>query len=190
MTEEAQHAPSPESEPEDQAGGAPRDEQPADLRRELEEAKARADEHFRSWQRSAADFANFKRRVDEEKRFAERWIIQDLLPILDDFDRAWTALPGELRNLTWIQGLLQVHSKLFAVLERHGVSPIESLDKSFSPVEHEAVLHEGEVDLSEQTAIVAELQRGYRLHDRVLRPALVKVGKPRNEESGSSPSPG
>ncbi len=187
MTEEA---PSPKSEPEEQAASPAGEEQPADLRRELEEARARADEHFRSWQRSAADFANFKRRVDEEKRFAERWIIQDLLPVLDDFDRAWMALPGELRSLTWIQGLLQVHSKLFTVLERHGVSPIESLDKTFNPVEHEAVLHEDEADLSEQTAVVAELQRGYRLHDRVLRPALVKVGKPRTQESASSPQPG
>ena len=105
MTEEA---PSPKSEPEEQAASPAGEEQPADLRRELEEARARADEHFRSWQRSAADFANFKRRVDEEKRFAERWIIQDLLPVLDDFERAWMVLPPELRSLTWIQGLLQI----------------------------------------------------------------------------------
>lgn len=190
MTEESQDAPSRTSEPEDQAPGAAEKQPSPDLGRELEEARAKADEHFRSWQRSAADFANFKRRVDEEKRFGERWLIQDLLPVLDDFDRAWMALPGELRGLTWIQGVLQVHSKLFAVLERHGVSPIESLDKPFNPVEHEAVLHEDEADLSEQTAVVAELQRGYRLHDRVLRPALVKVGKPRTSESASSPQPG
>src|ERR687886_2695200 len=105
MTEESQDAPSRTSEPEDQAPGAAEKQPSPDLGRELEEARAKADEHFRSWQRSAADFANFKRRVDEEKRFAERWLIKDLLTVLDDFERAWAALPQELRNLSWIEGV-------------------------------------------------------------------------------------
>ena len=150
-----------------------------DLRAELEAARARADEHYRSWQRSAADFANFKRRVDEEKRFAERWLIRDLLPALDDFERAWAALPRELRSLTWIEGVWQVNAKLLAVLQQHGLTAIEDAQgKPFDPLQHEAVLHE-EGDPSEQTEVAAELQRGYRLHDRVLRPALVKVGRPK-----------
>jgi molecular chaperone GrpE len=173
----------------EQAGAAPAateaaDETPdgeATLRRELEEARARADDHYRSWQRSAADFSNYKRRQDEDKRYAERWLIQELLPILDDFERAWIALPNELRHLTWLDGVLQINSKLFAVLQRHGVTPIEAEGKDFDPVEHEAVMREDDGDPAEQTAIVAELQRGYRLHERVLRPSLVKVGKPKPE---------
>ena len=153
----------------------------ADLRRELDEARARADEYHRSWQRSAADFANYKRRQDEDKRYAERWLIGELLPILDDFERAWMALPNELRHLTWLDGVLQINSKLFAVLQRHGVTPIEAVGKDFNPIEHEAVMREDDGDPAEQTAIVAELQRGYRLHERVLRPSLVKVGKPKPE---------
>ena len=153
----------------------------AALRRELEEARARADEHYRSWQRSAADFSNYKRRQDEDKRYVERWLIQELLPILDDFERAWMALPNELRHLTWLDGVLQINSKLFGVLQRHGITPIEAEGKDFNPVEHEAVMREDDGDPTEQTAVVAELQRGYRLHERVLRPSLVKVGKPKVE---------
>src|SRR5919197_6604388 len=114
MTESNERAPSGEGE----AGSAT--EQPVsaasdvDLERELTEARSRADEHYRSWQRSAADFANFKRRVDDEKRFAERWLLQDLLPVLDDFERAWGAVPRELLKLTWLEGVLQINSKLFA----------------------------------------------------------------------------
>jgi molecular chaperone GrpE len=151
----------------------------SDLQRELEEARAKADEHYRSWQRSAADFANFKRRIDEEKRFAERWLLQDLLGVLDDFERAWASAPNELLKFTWVEGLFQINSKLYSVLQRHGVTPIETQGKDFSPLEHEAVMREEDIDPAEQTAVVAELQRGYRLHDRVLRPALVKVGKPK-----------
>ena len=149
-----------------------------DLKRELEELRARADQNLASWQRSAADFANFKRRVDEDKRFAERYLLQDLLPVLDEFERAWASLPSELRHLSWIEGILAVHQKLGFALQRHGVTPIEAEGKEFNPLEHEAVLREEGVDPVEQTRVVAELQRGYRLHDRVLRAALVKVGRP------------
>lgn len=169
-----------------------------DLQAELEATRARADEYRGNWQRSAADFANFKRRVDEEKKFAERWLLRDLLPVLDDFERAWAALPRELRNLTWIEGVWQVNAKLFGVLQQHGVAPIEAEGKPFDPVEHEAVLHE-DGDPAEQTEVVAELQRGYRLHERVLRASLVKVGKPRSapaegpvaatEPASASPEP-
>lgn len=157
----------------------------AELQRELEEARAKADEYYRSWQRSAADFANFKRRIDEEKRYAERWLIQDLLPVLDDFERAWQTVPRELLKFTWVEGVWQIHAKLVAVLERHGLKPVEAEGKEFNPIEHEAVLREEEGDPSEQTAVTAVLQRGYRLHERVIRPALVKVGRPKAAESAS-----
>ncbi|MCC7104174.1 MAG: nucleotide exchange factor GrpE [Chloroflexi bacterium] len=146
------------------------------LQADLAAAQARAEENFRSWQRAAADFANFKRRADEEKKFGERWLIEELLPLVDDFERAWGTLPRDLLRLTWIEGVYQVYGKLHAVLERHGVTPIDAENASFNPLEHEAVMHE-DGDLAEQTRVVAVLQRGYRLHDRLLRAALVKVGR-------------
>jgi molecular chaperone GrpE len=187
MAEEAQDTPSTARTADESGRGSEVAAGESDLQRELEEARAKADEHYRSWQRSAADFANFKRRIDDEKRFAERWLLQDLLGVLDDFERAWASAPNELLKFTWVEGLLQINSKLFSVLQRHGVTPIETQDKDFSPLEHEAVMREEDVDPAEQTAVVAELQRGYRLHDRVLRPALVKVGKPKaGPEAGSA----
>jgi molecular chaperone GrpE len=157
------------------AGGEPAAEL-EQLRRELAAARAQADQHLASWQRSAADFANFKRRVDDDKQYVERWLLQDLLPLADEFERAWAALPRELRNLSWIEGVWQVHQKLRQVLERHGVTAIEAEGKPFDPLEHEAVLREEGLDPAVQAKVVVELQRGYRLHGRVLRAALVKVG--------------
>lgn len=161
----------------DQATAAASDDAAGDQEAQLKAARELAESHYRSWQRTAADFANFKRRIDDDKRFVERWLLQDLLPVLDDFDRAWATLPLELRKLSWIEGLLQVNSRLFTTLQRHGVAPIEALDREFSPVEHEAVLRDEEVDPADQTVVVAELQRGYKLHERVLRATLVKVGR-------------
>jgi molecular chaperone GrpE len=183
MTDEQQETSIPTTNSDDQPSGAEATE--ADLRRELEEARAKAAEYYQSWQRTAADFSNFKRRVDEDKKFGQRWIIQDLFPVLDDFERAWLAIPSDLRKFSWLEGIFQIYSKLYTVLQRHGVSPIEAQDKTFSPLEHEAVLHEEDVELSEQTVVMDELQRGYRLHERVLRASLVKVGRPRPETASS-----
>jgi molecular chaperone GrpE len=170
----AEQTDEPESQTEQPAHAA----QEADPRAELEAARARADEMFRSWQRSAADFANFKRRIDEEKRFSERWLLGDLLAILDDFERAWVSAPPEMTRFTWVEGVYQVYAKLAAVMQRHGLTPIEAQGKEFNPLEHEAVMRDESVELAEQTHVVGELQRGYRLHERVLRAALVKVGPP------------
>jgi molecular chaperone GrpE len=152
------------------------------LRAELAEARERADRYHSNWQRSAADFQNWKRRADQERaeltRLAEGAMCAELLRVLDDFERAFQAFPPELRALTWIEGVAMIGQKLFAILQGRGLSPIEALGQDFDPHLHEAVLHEEEGDLSEQTRIVAELQRGYRFHDRVIRATLVKVGKP------------
>jgi molecular chaperone GrpE len=153
------------------------------LRKELAEAQERADRYHSNWQRSAADFQNWKRRADQEKsdagRAAEAGLTAELLSVLDDLERAFQSLPNELRTLTWVEGVAMVWQKMFSILQMRGLSPIDALGKEFDPRLHEAVLHEDDSDLSEQTSVVAELQRGYRYHDRVLRATLVKVGKPK-----------
>lgn len=184
MTDEPNEHGTP-SEPAAQA-----DDPLAALRRELAKAQAKADQYLSSWQRSAADFSNFKKRIDDEKRYSERWLLADLLPLLDDFERAWAAAPRELHRLSWIEGIWQVNQRLLQVVERHGVTPIEAAEREFSPLEHEAVLRDEEVDPADQTHVVAELQRGYRLHERVLRATLVKVGKPAAAAPEAAPSGG
>lgn len=149
------------------------------LMNQLEEEKARAERCMANWQRAEADLANFKRRAEQERaeytRFANASVIGKLLPVLDDFERAMGAVPKEQQSVGWLDGLRLIDRKLKTILEQEGVTPIEALGKQFDPHVHEAVLtEEGEGDLD---VVVDELQKGYRLHDRVLRPTMVKVGR-------------
>jgi molecular chaperone GrpE len=147
------------------------------LERELSEARAASEEHLYNWQRSAADFANFKRRTDDERatmgQFTNALLIGKLLTVLDDFDRALESVPAEAHD-AWIEGVKLTERKLRGVLESEGVTQIEASGLPFDPNFHEAVVHEETADYPDNH-VVDELQRGYRLHDRVLRPALVKV---------------
>jgi len=141
--------------------------------------QTKADDYFAKWQRAAADLANMRRRHEQERqeymKQANAMLIGELLPVLDSFDRALASMPPDLRELTWIDGIVLVERQLRMVLERAGLSPIEAEGKPFNPTEHEALLHE-ESDKPEDT-VIGELQKGYKLHDRVLRPAMVKVAK-------------
>ncbi len=147
------------------------------LERELAEARARGEEHLYNWQRSAADFANFKRRTDEERatagQFSTAVLISKLLGVLDDFDRALESVPADAHD-SWIEGVKLVERKLRGVLESEGVTPIEAQGQPFDPNLHEAVAHEETADHPDNE-VIGEVQRGYRLHDRVIRPSLVRV---------------
>jgi molecular chaperone GrpE len=148
-----------------------------ELQAQLDEAQAQADELMRARQRAAADYANYKRRTDEERdtvaRFANALLIGKLLAVLDDFDRALDHAPPDTDD-AWVEGVRLVERKLRSVLESEGVTPIDAVGQPFDPNVHEAVVHEETADHPDNT-VIDELQRGYRLHDRVLRPALVKV---------------
>jgi molecular chaperone GrpE len=148
-----------------------------ELKRELEATKATADEHRYNWQRSAADFANYKRRTDEERAtlaaFSNASLIAKLLAVLDDFDRALENVPPEAHD-AWIEGVKHVERKLRNVLESEGVTPIQAVGEPFDPNLHEAVVHEETADHPDNH-VIDEVQRGYRLHDRVIRPSLVRV---------------
>ena len=147
------------------------------LERELAEVQAKSEEHLYNWQRSAADFANFKRRTDEERatvgQFSNAILIGKLLGVLDDFDRALESVPADAQD-PWIEGVRLVERKLRNVLEGEGVKPIDSVGHQFDPNLHEAVVHEPTADHPDNQ-VIGELQRGYRLHDRVIRPSLVRV---------------
>ena len=147
------------------------------LERELADVRAKSEEHLYNWQRSAADFANFKRRTDEERatvgQFSNAILIGKLLGVLDDFDRALESVPADAQD-RWIEGVRLVERKLRNVLDGEGVTPIDSLGHPFDPNLHEAVVHEPTADHPDNQ-VIGELQRGYRLHDRVIRPSLVRV---------------
>ena len=147
------------------------------LERELDETRAKAEEHLYNWQRSAADFANYKRRTDEERsmagQFSNAILIGKFLTVLDDFDRALESVPADAHD-PWIEGVRLVERKMRSVLESEGVTSIESVGQPFDPNLHEAVVHEPTADHPDNQ-VIGELQRGYRMHDRVLRPSLVRV---------------
>jgi len=152
----------------------------AALEKELADARETADRYHANWQRSAADFQNWKRRTDLEKteltRTAEGAMTLDMLRVLDDFERAFMALPADLRSLTWIEGVYMIGQKLYALLQSRGLSPIDAHGQEFDPFLHEAVLREEGAEGTDNLVVVQELQKGYRFHDRVIRPTMVKVG--------------
>jgi molecular chaperone GrpE len=143
----------------------------------LAEEKEKAQRLLANWQRAEADFANYKRRVEQERgevrRLANAALIINILPILDDLERALASLDIRLVGLTWFDGVRLIYRKLQLVLESAGVSQIEAEGQPFDPRFHEAVMY-GE---GEEGKVVAEVQRGYKINDRVLRPAMVIVGK-------------
>ena len=150
------------------------------LRQELEKAKAQAAEYLEGWQRTQAEFANYKKRIEQERqellKLANATLIAKLLPIMDDFERAFQTLPRSLARLTWIDGMALIHRRLQAILEAEGLTAIETEGRSFDPLLHEAVTYE-EVEGYDDGQIIEEVQKGYKLHDRILRPALVRVAK-------------
>jgi molecular chaperone GrpE len=165
---------------------APRGAQTADedepddvdaLRARLREEKERAESHFASWQRAAADFQNFKRRMEQERaevgRLANAALVINLLPLMDDLERALRTVDTKLAGLTWIDGIWLIYRKFQAVLENAGVKEIEADGQPFDPNVHEAI---GEAE-GEEGKVVSVVQKGYALGDRVIRPAMVIVGK-------------
>jgi molecular chaperone GrpE len=147
------------------------------LERELEDVRRSDEEHRNNWHRSAADFANYKRRTDEERmtltQFSNAVLIGKLLGVLDDFDRALDNVPADAHD-PWVKGFRLTERKLRNVLESEGVAPIEAVGQPFDPNLHEAVAHE-ETAEAPDNHVIGEVQRGYRLHDRVIRPSLVRV---------------
>jgi molecular chaperone GrpE len=154
------------------------------LERELAETKAKSEEHLYNWQRSAADFSNYKRRTDDERstltQFSNAVLIGKLLSVLDDFDRALESVPAEAHD-AWIEGVKLVERKLRNVLESEGVAPIDAIGHPFDPNLHEAVAHEETAEVPDNH-VIGEVQRGYRLHDRVIRPSLVRVANNPKEQ--------
>ena len=153
------------------------------LREALAEEKAKAQDYLGNWQRAQADFMNFKRRTEQERseaiKFANAVLVENLLAVLDDLERALENVSAKLAGLTWVDGIALIYRKLRAILEGHGLTEIKALGEAFDPNLHEAVLY-GE---GEDGEIVEELQKGYKLYDRVIRPTMVKVGKGKEEET-------
>ena len=156
----------------------------------IEEEKSKAESYLANWQRAAADYQNLKRRAEKEReeygRLATAALVINILPLLDDLERALTSVDIRLAGLTWVDGIRLIYRKFQAVLEVAGVSEIKAEGETFDPNVHEAVMY-GE---GEEGKVVSEVQKGYRLGDRVIRPAMVVVGKKTEGAEGEKPEAG
>ena len=146
------------------------------LHKALAEEKERAEKYLANWQRSQADLENYIKRAEQEKadtvEYANRTLILNLLPILDDFERAFTSLPVELDEQNWTEGIRLVYNKVKAVLETQGLAEIRAKGECFDPYCHEAA---GQLE-GEEGMVVEEIRKGYRLKDKLLRPSVVMIG--------------
>lgn len=152
------------------------DEQPVSGDVALAEAQEKADTYYKNWQRSAADYINFKRRVEQERsetaRLASAAMVINLLPVFDDFDRAVDNVDAQLAGLNWVQGIIAIHRKFAQLMEAMGVTEIPTEGEEFDPEHHEAVGRQP----GEDGRILHVVQKGYQLGDKVIRPAMVIVG--------------
>ena len=145
-----------------------------------EEEKTEHQDYLAQISSLQADFANYKRRIerehDEREKMANEKLLVKLLPVLDDFDRALVNIPDENGNKDWIKGMKLVDYQLKSTLENEGLSEIKAMGQQFDPQEHEAIFTE-EGNAEEQGKISSVIRKGYRLHDKVIRPAQVSVIK-------------
>jgi molecular chaperone GrpE len=152
----------------------------ASLRAKIEQLEAEAEEASNRYLRLAADFDNYKKRARQEQsdlvRSANAELIAKLLPVVDNFHRVLGSVP-EGADDAWVRGVTLTLQQLEELLAAQGVRPIEAVGQPFDPSLHEAIGHEESSEHPEDT-VVTEVRRGYRLNDRVVRPALVRVARP------------
>jgi molecular chaperone GrpE len=135
------------------------------------------DELLDQLKRSVAEFANYRRRIDQERELireiASKTLLTQILPVLDDLQRAVGSVPEEQADQPWVQGVRNIERKLAGLVERAGVVPIDAVGQPFDPAFHEAVATEPG---STENVVVEVYQNGYKLGQSLLRPAMVKVG--------------
>ncbi len=150
-----------------------------ELNEQLEAKQQELEEALQRYLRLAADFDNFRRRtrqeMDDVRKTAAERLIGELLPVLDNFERALASARSILPDNV-VTGIDMIHRQLWHVLVQHGVQALEAAGKPFDPVFHEA-FEQVETDDVPEGVVMEEVQRGYLLHDKVLRPALVRVSK-------------
>ncbi|HEY7591395.1 MAG TPA: nucleotide exchange factor GrpE [Candidatus Limnocylindrales bacterium] len=160
------------------------------LQGERQAARAQAEEYLGLLQRERAEFANYRRRTAEERErelgLAGEDLIRKVLGIADDFDRAIEARPAGLAGNAWVDGIAAIDRKLSALLESEGVTAVSAAPGApFDPREHEAIAHVAAPGRRDGE-IVEEVRRGYKLRDRVIRPALVAVARGGTPETGDA----
>jgi molecular chaperone GrpE len=147
-----------------------------ELQKALAEEKSKSEANLAGWQRTQADFVNFKRFAEQDKaetcKYANAGLLAVILPILDDFERALASIPEEVSNQVWMEGFNLIHRKFKDSLIKQGVTQIQALGMEFDPHFMDALgCAKGKKDI-----VIQEVERGYKIQDKIIRPARVLVG--------------
>lgn len=149
-----------------------------ELQKQLEEARQQLEEAQQRWLRAQADFDNFRRRTRQEKeqliQYASMNVLEQLLPVIDNFERAVASSVESKDFDSLAKGIDMVFRQMMGVLENEGLKPIDAVGSAFNPEVHQAVM-QVESDEHEEGIVVEEVQKGYMLKEKVLRPSMVKV---------------
>ena len=154
----------------------------AKLKHALKICKQEKEEYLQGWQRAKADYSNAEResRKSQESaiQYAEIRMMREILDVVDTFEGAFAIPPPDS---PWVQGMRNTLEKLKGILKRYDIESIDALGKPFDPIWHEAIEVKTVVSESDDNMVITELQKGYRIGDRVIRPAKVSVGEFKKE---------
>ncbi len=168
----------PPDEPEAQEAPEPISEQELKLLVSLKEAREEAEKSRDRWQRTLAEFDNYKRRVERERAEAHENavldVIKSVLPIIDDFERSTANIPEELQGNAWVDGTVAIGRNLRKLLEIHKIDVLDPVGEPFDPDQHQGLGVDEDTDI-ESGHVSVTLQKGYAKGGKVLRPALVRV---------------
>ncbi|MDF1500249.1 MAG: nucleotide exchange factor GrpE [Anaerolineales bacterium] len=169
-----------EQDSEDEAARAETESSEETAEQAIERLQAEAEEYLDGWQRARAEFANYKKRIEREREQSRERITGELitryLGVMDDLERALSRSPENDACEEWVAGVELIYTKFRTILEAEGVETIEEEGLRFDPNIHEAISYE-ESEEHEEGSVIEVTQRGYKLADRVLRPAMVRVAK-------------
>jgi molecular chaperone GrpE len=152
----------------------------ASLKGELADLQVKSEEYLDGWQRERAEFANYKKRMERERDQMKQSVTGDLirryLEVLDDLERALKNRPAEGEGAVWAEGIELIFRKLLAILEAEGIERMEVEGQLFDPNMHEAISQEAS-DEHESGEVIEVIKNGYRLGERILRPAMVRIAQ-------------
>ncbi len=162
-----------------------------ELEAKLEAQEKETEETYDRLLRISAEFDNYKKRssreMEEFRKFANQSLIKEMLSVVDNLELAMNSTNGHKAiDKDLLQGLEMTYKEILKVFEKFAVKPIDASGKPFDPTFHEAVMQE-ETNDSPKNTVINELQRGYMIHDRLLRPAMVVVAKPKEINDGEEP---
>jgi molecular chaperone GrpE len=178
VTEET--TPTNQSEAAQEAAAGAEKEKKSDLASRLKEKEKEAQENYDRYLRLSAELENFKKRMEKEKsetyKFANENLLKDLLPVLDNLERALEHGRDSENPKALLEGVELTYKSFWTVLEKYGISRVEALGEAFDPQHHEAVMVQEDAQ-KPAGEVISQLQIGYRLHNRLVRPAMVVVSK-------------